>query len=49
MDPTGMVLSGKWVGFGRDFEVNTGPWSLRFITDDVSQESMSAYDHPVDE
>jgi transcriptional regulator with XRE-family HTH domain len=48
-DPTGRVLSGKWVGFGRDFEVNTGPWELSLVTDDVSQESMAAYDRPVDE
>lgn len=48
-DPTGRVLSGKWVGFGRDFEVNTGPWELRLVTSDVSDESMSAYDRPADE
>ena len=24
-------LEGKWVGFGRDMEVNVGPWSFDYI------------------
>ena len=48
VDPTGRALEGKWVGFGRDFEVNTGLWELRLVTVDVSQESTAAYDRPVD-
>lgn len=48
IDPTGRTLEGKWVGFGRDFEVNTGPWTLKLVTADVSQESIAEYDKPVE-
>jgi len=27
----GKELVGKWVGFGKDMEVNTGPWSLTYV------------------
>ena len=26
LEPTGRRMTGKWVGFGRDFDLNTGPW-----------------------
>ena len=29
-DPSGARLAGKWVGHGKDGEVNTGPWRLDF-------------------
>jgi hypothetical protein len=28
LGPSGRRRSGKWVGFGRDWEVNVGPWTL---------------------
>jgi hypothetical protein len=28
LEPTGRKMTGKWVGFGRDFDLNTGPWTL---------------------
>ena len=28
-DPAGYRLTGQWVGFGRDFDVNAGPWKTR--------------------
>jgi hypothetical protein len=30
LDPTGRKMTGRWVGFGRDHEVNSGPWELTF-------------------
>ncbi len=47
MEPTGRKLSGKWAGFGRDFDVNTGPLSLELITHDTSPETMEKYNRPV--
>ena len=47
MEPTGRKMSGKWAGFGRDFDVNTGPWSLELITHDTSPEAMEKYNRPV--
>lgn len=32
IEPTGRRMSGKWVGFGKEFDVNTGPWELVFQT-----------------
>lgn len=48
LEPTGHRMSGKWVGFGRDFDVNTGPWTLTLVTDDASNDSMTEYNKPVE-
>lgn len=47
MEPTGRKMFGKWAGFGRDFDVNTGPWSLELITHDTSPEVMEKYNRLV--
>jgi hypothetical protein len=39
-------MAGKWVGFGRDWDVNTGPWSLELVTADTGTEAMQRYDRP---
>jgi len=31
VEPTGRRMVGKWVGFGKEFDVNTGPWELVFV------------------
>jgi hypothetical protein len=47
LEPTGHRMAGKWVGFGRDFDLNTGPWTLELVSSDVGQEAMSRYNrHP---
>lgn len=47
LDPTGHRMSGKWVGFGRNFDLNTGPWTLELITSDTSTTAMAEYNRPV--
>lgn len=32
IEPTGRRMAGKWVGFGKDFDVNTGPWGFAYST-----------------
>src|SRR5256885_2025421 len=32
LEPTGRRMAGKWVGFGRDFDLNTGPWTLELVS-----------------
>ena len=32
----GKSLTGKWVGFGKNMEVKTGPWKFVYIGEDVS-------------
>jgi hypothetical protein len=48
LEPTGHRMSGKWAGFGREFEINTGPWTLELVTADTAREAMERYDRPVD-
>jgi hypothetical protein len=40
-------MTGKWVGFGRDFDLNTGPWSLELVTSSVTDKTMKEYSRPV--
>lgn len=45
-DPTGRRLAGKWVGFGKDMDVNTGPWTLTFETADTGKGTLARYNEP---
>ena len=33
-------FSGKWVGFGKDGEMNTGPWSLTLVDEHVDEQAV---------
>ena len=41
-------MTGKWVGFGRDFDLNTGPWTLQLITSAVTEGILKEYSKPAD-
>ncbi len=41
-------MTGKWVGFGRDFDLNTGPWTLELITSTVTEDTLKEYSRPAD-
>lgn len=43
VEPTGRRISGKWVGFGKDYDVNTGPWELVFQDGATTQAAMAKY------
>ena len=47
LEPTGRRMTGRWVGFGRDFDLNTGPWNLELVTSSVTDETMKEYSRPV--
>jgi hypothetical protein len=49
LEPSGRRMAGKWVGFGRDFDVNTGPWSLELVTSDTGPEAVERYNRPAEE
>ncbi|MCF4121718.1 hypothetical protein L1785_12065 [Antribacter sp. KLBMP9083] len=49
IEPTGRRITGKWVGFGRDMDVNTGPWELVFQDASTSQTSIQDYSRPPEE
>lgn len=47
LEPTGRKMTGKWVGFGRDFDLNTGPWVLELVSSDVGKDAQRRYNrHP---
>lgn len=41
--PTGHRMTGRWVGFGRDFDLNDGPWTLELVSSDTSKATMEKY------
>ncbi|MEU7433942.1 XRE family transcriptional regulator [Streptomyces sioyaensis] len=45
VEPTGRRIAGKWVGFGKNFDVNTGPWELVFKDASTSKGTMAKYNH----
>ncbi|WP_042405959.1 helix-turn-helix domain-containing protein [Streptacidiphilus carbonis] len=42
-EPTGRRMTGKWIGFGKEFDVNTGPWSLVFQDSSTSKATIEKY------
>lgn len=46
VEPTGRRMVGKWVGFGKDMEVNTGPWALIFQDASTTKASIDHYGRP---
>ncbi|MFJ6198411.1 helix-turn-helix domain-containing protein [Micromonospora sp. NPDC092111] len=46
VEPTGRRMAGKWVGFGKDMDVNTGPWELTFQVASTSKATLDQYNTP---
>lgn len=46
VEPTGYRIAGKWLGFGKDMDINSGPWELLFQDNSTSQSTMSQYNAP---
>lgn len=46
VEPTGRRMVGKWVGFGKEMDVNTGPWELIFQDASTSKATLDAYNRP---
>ncbi|MFD5556334.1 helix-turn-helix domain-containing protein [Streptomyces sp. NPDC127068] len=45
-EPTGRRMAGKWVGFGKEFDVNTGPWELRLMEASTTKATLNKYNRP---
>ncbi|MGW3959117.1 hypothetical protein ACWED2_04795 [Amycolatopsis sp. NPDC005003] len=43
VDPVGRRMSGMWLGFGRDFAINSGDWHLSRCETDTSLAAQRAY------
>ena len=48
IDPSGHRMSGQWVGYGRSFDINTGPWTLDLVSADTSKAVVEQYNRPVE-
>lgn len=46
VEPTGRRMTGKWIGFGKDFDVNSGPWELVFQEASTSKATLGRYSRP---
>jgi transcriptional regulator with XRE-family HTH domain len=46
LEPTGRRMSGKWVGFGRELEVNSGPWALTMLDDHADATAIERWNTP---
>ncbi|OJF14600.1 transcriptional regulator [Couchioplanes caeruleus] len=45
-EPTGRRVRGKWVGFGKEMDVNTGPWELTFQDASTRRTTLDSYNRP---
>ena len=42
-EPTGRRIAGKWVGFGKEMDINTGPWELVFQDASTNKATLDGY------
>lgn len=43
VEPTGTRMVGKWVGFGKDMDINSGPWDLSLQDASTNQATLAKY------
>lgn len=43
INPMGRAMSGRWLGFGKNFQVNTGEWELTWVDGSTSQRAIRQY------
>ncbi len=43
INPMGTGMSGKWVGFGKNFKINTGEWELSWVDHASSARALREY------
>jgi hypothetical protein len=48
VEPTGRRMVGKWVGFGKEMDVNTGPWELIFQDASTTKATLDRYNRRPD-
>ena len=45
----GRLLDGRWIGFGKEGEINTGPWSLTLVDQHVDAEAVQRWNRMPEE
>ncbi len=43
INPMGREMSGRWVGYGKNFKVNSGEWELTWVDGSTSQRAVRQY------
>ena len=43
IDPMSRSMTGKWLGFGKDFTINSGDWELTWVDSSTSKRVMKEY------
>jgi transcriptional regulator with XRE-family HTH domain len=43
-EPTGRRLTGKWLGFGKSMDINSGPWTLTFLDASTNKATLARYE-----
>jgi transcriptional regulator with XRE-family HTH domain len=44
LSPSGRRMSGRWIGFGKNFQINNGDWELNLESRSLSQRSRAVYE-----
>lgn len=47
IDPPGRRMSGKWLGFGRNFSINSGEWELSWVDGSTAKSAQRLYYYKV--
>lgn len=45
VDPVGRQMSGKWLGFGKNFKINSGEWELTWVDGSTAKNVQRLYHH----
>jgi hypothetical protein len=45
IDPAGRRMSGRWLGFGQNFRINTGEWELACVEGSTAKSTQRLYHH----
>lgn len=43
VNPMGRAMSGRWLGFGRNFKINSGEWELAWVDASASKRTIRQY------
>lgn len=44
LSPSGRRMTGRWIGFGKNFQINNGDWELNLESRSLSQRSRAIYE-----
>ena len=43
MNPMGRAMAGRWLGYGRNFKINSGEWELTWVDSSTSLSALRRY------